>query len=165
MRELKCYFLSCFAAHLLPYLEFQIRKAVDEPTAKGATERRSMGGAGTKRKSAAITSIPANSYMDDFSPQAKKPRGGMRKSRSNANVALTMDDEDDLDDVIVDRPPDNLQEIINEIFQKFWELDMDPTVATPFFGVITRHNCGTSFNMPDYFDKIAEACTLANIKV
>ena len=63
------------------------------------------------------------------------------------------------------KAPENLHGILLDGFNKFWELDMDPSISTPFFALITRHNCGPVFGLPDYFEKVTDACTLANIKV
>ena len=63
------------------------------------------------------------------------------------------------------KPPENMSEILQEVFNKFWELDIEPEISTPFFSLITRLNCGMTFGMPDFFDKVTDSCTLANIKV
>lgn len=56
-------------------------------------------------------------------------------------------------------------EALQRLFDEFWDLEFnDPIVAAAFFSLITKKNC-TSLGVPDYFEKILEACTLANIKV
>lgn len=62
------------------------------------------------------------------------------------------------------KAPDNLHPAISEVLNTFWELDIEPQISTPFFALITRHNCGPVFGMGDYFEKVADACTMANIK-
>jgi hypothetical protein len=63
------------------------------------------------------------------------------------------------------RVPENLYLILNDVFNKIWNLEIEAVLSTPFFGLITRYNCGDVFGMPDYFEKVSEACTLANIQV
>jgi hypothetical protein len=67
-------------------------------------------------------------------------------------------------DEIEYKTPENLHTVLTEVFEKFWELDIEPHISTPFFALITRNNCGPVFGMANYFDKITDSCTLANIK-
>ena len=57
-----------------------------------------------------------------------------------------------------------LQPKLESVFKVFWDLELEPAVATPFFGLITRHNCD-ALGLPRFFDKIIESCSLANISV
>jgi hypothetical protein len=62
-------------------------------------------------------------------------------------------------------PPEVLQPHLERVFQGFWELELaPPSLATPFFGLITRNNCDV-LGLPRFFDKVLESCSLANISV
>ena len=88
---------------------------------------------------------------------AKRPRFDKAKSM-DAMSSMFVDE-------IQYKTPENLQPVLKEVFDKYWDLEIDPQVSTPFFALITRHNCGPVFGMADYFDKVSDACTLANIQV
>jgi hypothetical protein len=60
--------------------------------------------------------------------------------------------------------PQILQPVLQSIFDEFWNLDMDPEVALPFFSTISRDNCAR-LGMPDFYEKIAQECTFADMKV
>jgi len=57
----------------------------------------------------------------------------------------------------------NLQPIMKKVFDEFWDEHLDPSIAAPFFSLITRENC-SAFGIADYFSKVEDACTLITIK-
>lgn len=61
-------------------------------------------------------------------------------------------------------PHPKLYDVIPIIFNEFWEMTFEPKMSVPFFACITPENC-TELGIPNYFEKIVESCTLANIKV
>jgi hypothetical protein len=60
--------------------------------------------------------------------------------------------------------PHILQPILQEVFDEFWNLELEPEVAIPFFTTITRENCA-HLGMPDFYEKISIECTFADMKV
>lgn len=60
--------------------------------------------------------------------------------------------------------PHVLQPVLQEVFDEFWNMDLEPDVAIPFFTTITRDNCA-HLGMPDFYDKISTECTFADMKV
>jgi hypothetical protein len=61
-------------------------------------------------------------------------------------------------------PPHILQPLLQEVFDDFWNMELQPEVAIPFFTTITRDNC-IHLGMPDFYDKISTECTFATMKV
>jgi hypothetical protein len=60
--------------------------------------------------------------------------------------------------------PHILQPILQEVFDEFWNLELQPEVAIPFFATITREN-SAHLGMPDFYDRIPTECTFADMKV
>jgi hypothetical protein len=139
----------------------------------GAGKRRHSGAVGAA--SSAQTASGAGLYAYDGEggaargggAAAKRPRfeGRSRKPASEAEPPGLMLFAASEDSAQLHRVPENLFEVLQGVFDVFWDLDVDPAISTPFFAFITRQSCGPSFGMPDYFSKVAEACTLVNIKV
>lgn len=96
--------------------------------------------------------------VDDSQKIVKRPRQSLESKRRISEVVAAIENTET-------KPPDNMYEVLQDVFQIFWELDIEPEVSAPFFSLITQHNCGPTFGMPDFFDRITESCTLANIKV
>ena len=53
---------------------------------------------------------------------------------------------------------------MHRILNELWEMDFENKVSIPFFACITPENC-TNLGIPDYFSKVDNAMTLANVKV
>jgi len=61
------------------------------------------------------------------------------------------------------KSPSNLLNVLTTVFNEFWDMQLNPVIAAPFFSLITPENCA-AFGMADYFSKVEIACTLTNIK-
>mmetsp|Transcript_16908 Transcript_16908/g.25489 ORF Transcript_16908/g.25489 Transcript_16908/m.25489 type:complete len:301 (-) Transcript_16908:62-964(-) len=59
--------------------------------------------------------------------------------------------------------PEILQPVLQKIFDGFWDLEMEPSIAIPFFSIITRENC-ERIQLPGFYEKVMQECTLRNIK-
>ena len=64
----------------------------------------------------------------------------------------------------IDKIHPELYPVCNKIFNEFWELTYSPRLSEHLFSCITSENCA-DLGMPDYFSKVDNAVTLANIKV
>lgn len=137
------------------------------PAAAQKRQRQSGGGASASSyaSGAAGSQYSAQEVAGGGGGAAKRPRTeSRRKSGADAGAGMMfMPLEDSLQQQ--HRVPENMFEVLQGVFDAFWDLDVDPAISTPFFALITRQSCGPSFGMPDYFSKVTEACTLVNIKV
>ena len=64
------------------------------------------------------------------------------------------------------RTPSNLQEILEELFTVFWEMDVDDACNVAFFSIITPLSCA-NVGLADYFTKfpkLSKAYTIASMK-
>lgn len=136
--------------------------------AAGSGKRRHSGATSSANPSASAFSSHASDGAGSSArggAAAKRPRldgRGRRAVEAAPGLMLYAASEDSAQH---QRVPENLFEVLQGVFDVFWDLDIDPAISTPFFAFITRQSCGPSFGMPDYFTKVAEACTLVNIKV
>ena len=133
----------------MQYFVFHRPKYVPPPqvSSNGAVPVKKQVNLTTKRKATSDTQ-PAKRIRYDSKPKTQESTQVAPKQAEEVHVATV-----------------NIYTAMSEIFNKFWEIEIDPLHSTPFFALITRYNCGPVFNMPDYFDKVIESCTLANIKV
>ena len=114
----------------------------------------------------------STSHFEEFANDKKRARGIERSIRpDSSNHAIrsnSMELKSSVDESLGDNRKslslDVLQSRLEEIFKEFWELELDHTLATPFFGLIERHTCD-AMKLPRFFDKVMESCTLANISV
>jgi hypothetical protein len=135
--------------HLVQYLVFHHPKPKEQATAAALMAKYNELPKKTGPKKRGSTGDP---------PAGKRPRYDSKLKGADSMSSMFVDE-------IEYKAPENLQTILAEVFNKFWDLEVAPAISTPFFALITRHNCGPVFGMPEYFDKVTDACTLANIKV
>lgn len=139
--------------------------------------------AALKAEHTVVTSAP---------PIAKASRKSKTGERKRRQPTKRLDDDDSIDDVddtlsavrkkfrserrgrlpdalgqstTSSLPPEVLQPILQEIFDEFWDLKMDPPeLMVPFFSIITREKCD-ALGLPGFYDKVMQECTLANMNV
>lgn len=135
--------------YLVPFLVFHHPKPREQLPASAADAKYNepIKRAGAKKRGS----------VGNAQPAIKRPR--LDKSKTADAMSSVFVDE------IEYKAPENLHAALTEVFNSFWELEMESAILTPFFALIDRHNCGPIFGMPDYFDKVTDACTLATIKV
>lgn len=139
--------VSAVPEHLVQYLVFHHPKPKEQLSSAAmiAKYNEPIKKTGSKKRSSAGDAQPT-----------KRPR--IDKSKPVDTMSSVFVDE------IQYKAPENLHSALTDLFNIFWELDIEPHISTPFFALLTRHNCGPVFGMENYFDKVTDACTLANIK-
>ena len=64
--------------------------------------------------------------VEDSQKSVKRPRQSLESKRRISEVVVAIENSET-------KPPDNMYVVIEEVFQIFWELDIEPEVSAPFF--------------------------------
>jgi hypothetical protein len=126
-----------------------------------ATARKSSGaktGERKRRQTAAAQDIDLDNdiAVDDTLSAARKKFRSERRGTRNESVGLGVPSSS--------LPPEVLQPILQELFDEFWNLELDSKIAIPFFANISRHNCDV-LGLPGFYEKVMQECTLFNVNV
>lgn len=94
--------------------------------------------------------------LDDTLSAARKKFRSERRGKRNESIGVGVSS--------YSLPPEILQPILQELFDEFWNLELESQLAIPFFATITRENCN-ALGLPGFFEKVMQECTLSNINV
>lgn len=134
-----------------PIEEIKAPQSFASPIKKSSSALPSKGAEKKRRKSAPI------GHEDAGAPK-KRPRPAIKKSDDLVGRSSGVQKAGSKR-----MSPDELHRHLEKVFKYFWELELSPpSLATPFFGILTRANCDV-LGLPRFFDKVTESCTLANI--
>ena len=121
-----------------------------KPVVKGVREKKTRVSRVMKR-SFQVNILPEFAASVEDSHTSKKFRGG--------------EVDEDIDELVgveeLHAPPENLYQVIGNLFNEFWNMEYDETIVNAFLARIDKRNCA-DYGLTDF---ASESCSLPVIKV
>jgi hypothetical protein len=128
----------------------KIAAPIVKPVVKGVREKKTRVSRVMKR-SFQVNILPEFAASVEDSHTSKKFRGG--------------EVDEDIDELVgveeLHAPPENLYQVIGNLFNEFWNMEYDETIVNAFLARIDKRNCA-DYGLTDF---ASESCSLPVIKV